>query len=1767
MHSFNKNILIISLFYFAVLQTIPFLLAQTPLNPNQNRRLDFYTTALELPDLSPLLSTEAYLSHTNSEQWIINELSALDRAYSGSHINFYRYIHERSHQLMNEYLQNYFKNQFINMANRYGTINLDLMINHNWEVGEDFQLDYLVPIIDINLLGKHNLFSQMGYRKYYRRPYVNLGLGFRTVIAKGFMFGINTFYDYDLVATHQRISAGLELATNSWRFSSNYYYPVSGIEKQPIESPEFRFKAKPAKGYDVNFTGWLSPENAVAATVGFHRWQGNMVDPFSSFHTLASREKPFINLSKHPKSLHFDLNWQLFPAFGTTIKYSRTFDDKTDISGHFDMTINMDQSLSEQLSPKAVKEGRMLKGIDHTLVKRQSYITLDYEKPSANQTLTLNISIQMVELDTHQLIPNIEASLPIKIFLWTGSIVPLLSSTVVERPTINVPRYNINQYKYDAQLEIIDILGRKYKSNVAQLEIIKNSQLKHKIFTFTDSTLIHPISVYKEAMGSPGSQIFWKIVWGNKINLLPSQIATQWQKSSIFVDETVTNPKINTINAINTYTAVLKVDDPAEGQLSLQVPIEITKSLGISVIWDSTEAKSSLVQTEFSPGKTLKQTAQADPSSTLPPSTSTIQYKTKSGGKNICDIDGMGNITLHNSGQETIYAILPEDKNHQKSSNNFVLEVSKNKNVDLDWNPPVTANRFSFVFKSKPEFITTASSSTGGVITYSLDSAATNYVNLMPKTGTIIPTGAGSTGNVIATRQADSNYEEKTISYNLIIDKAATTSLSWKPGKINAQGKYLETYAKNKQYKIEAIRTLNTTNVTYSSSNSAVAAANLQQDGTIDIKTVGNSNISAFQSGDADHQDTTINYTLQVGPGKNTAFAWDPNEVPASNTVVKLFIPNSTFTIQAQAGDSTGAITYSVDNPPAPPLALDLPDQTTGQLKILNCGTAIVWAHQAKTANYEASKISYTATIEKNDSLLTWDKSLVTANKLNSPLKIGDQITIALTSQAGSTGQISYTVESGGISHLGSGKIKADTSSTFKVRGDITEDSNYKADHIFYTGNVLFKKSGLHWDPAVPSSYQAETLSVFTLNAINDKNKNPPSYAIVSNMAKASLQPANSSTVKTDQFETVVIEARIKSDGIYEDETIDYTLDVVRKDDNSFQWDDADAQNGLISLVFGSTQANSLKKSASSSLSAGQISYTFSNTTSPEAIKSINSNGAINLVAAGSATVNANLAKNDYYLAKTKRFVLNIDKCTPIITWNPKNVDTSKVDPAIKQTVVEGDIFSVSVNNSTSATTQYGVESGGSTIVYNSTLQNFQATSYGAFKLKAFTTENDQCKATTPIICSGYALKKDSGLSWDDPSGIIVNDQYSTNTLISYQIDAKPGTNTTGIITYNLQNILGNNVATLVNNKSGLIKTNEAGKVKVAATQASDGRHVSQTISYELEVKKRATTLKWDPISPLQGAIGNQYYDAKVTDGSVNNIQAIDDEVTLGAEGVIYSIVSGGNVSISSVTGEITLGANGLAIIQAQQQANKYFNTTQIQYTLNVWDNAKFSSTKCDFYDANKWHACPKDPVSQVPSIFESKNFLLSVTSNNTDQPIIFSSKDPLIAIQQDGNGSGLSQGNAAYVISQNKSHAQYINQGSITRKLIIKEYKKPVIAVKAGKMISQCTAYKTNNVNGLLGENIYFYLSIDDPAKLLDTTSIEVYAVMNNGYTPLANTSISNPKSDDWIIINATGKAHYFNDKVLIYFKYKLITGESIHDKSANFIPDNEKFICPAIN
>ncbi|HFJ9807562.1 TPA: inverse autotransporter beta domain-containing protein, partial [Morganella morganii] len=293
-----------------------------PANPaprdNTVRTDDIFSAlpTLGLPDISPedeAAQNEARLAGNASQAGqILSSEDAVDASLG--------YVRGIGENLLNQQVNDW--------LNQVGHARIQFGSNKTGDA------DVLVPLVD----NPNSLFfSQIGLRANEERTTTNLGLGYRQY-EDGWMWGVNSFYDYDITGSNSRVGVGGELWANYLKFAANGYFRVTDWHQSKLH--EMRdYDERPANGFDIRAEGYLPDYPQLGAFAKYEQYFGDGVSLAS---TTSSGE-----LKSNPSVSTIGLSYTPFPLI--TFKGQTSRGDSNDSQIGMELSYRFGVPLSQQL--------------------------------------------------------------------------------------------------------------------------------------------------------------------------------------------------------------------------------------------------------------------------------------------------------------------------------------------------------------------------------------------------------------------------------------------------------------------------------------------------------------------------------------------------------------------------------------------------------------------------------------------------------------------------------------------------------------------------------------------------------------------------------------------------------------------------------------------------------------------------------------------------------------------------------------------------------------------------------------------------------------------------------------------------------------------------------------------------------------------------------------------------------------------------------------------------------------------------------------------------------------------------------------------------------------------------------------------------------------------------------------------------------------------------------------------------------------------------
>lgn len=225
--------------------------------------------------------------------------------------------------------------------------------------------DLLLPLVETD---HHLLFSQLGLHSNQDRNIANFGVGYRHY-RHDWMFGVNTFYDYDYTGKNARLGLGGEVGTGYMKLGVNAYYPLTAWHPSSLDSMNM-YDERPAKGVDMRLEGWLPSLPQLGAKVKYERYFGK--------HIALRSGGGLSHLKDDAQALTLGLSYMPFPL--VTFSGERSVGDNRDTRLDLALNYRLGVPLWRQLESAGVDFQRSLSGSKYSLVDRNNDIVMQYRK-------------------------------------------------------------------------------------------------------------------------------------------------------------------------------------------------------------------------------------------------------------------------------------------------------------------------------------------------------------------------------------------------------------------------------------------------------------------------------------------------------------------------------------------------------------------------------------------------------------------------------------------------------------------------------------------------------------------------------------------------------------------------------------------------------------------------------------------------------------------------------------------------------------------------------------------------------------------------------------------------------------------------------------------------------------------------------------------------------------------------------------------------------------------------------------------------------------------------------------------------------------------------------------------------------------------------------------------------------------------------------------------------------------------------------------------
>ncbi|QHB32691.1 hypothetical protein F0T03_11245 [Yersinia canariae] len=323
--------------------------------------------------------------------------------------------------------------------------------------------DILLPLVEST---DNLLFGQLGVRYDGYRTTNNAGLGVRQ-FTDNWMFGLNSFYDYDLTGKNSRLGVGAEAWTDNLKFSANGYFRLTDWHQSVLSNME-DYNERPANGFDIRAAAYLPAYPQLGGSLMYEKYFGKGV-------ALNSGSTGPDDLGDSPSAVTLGVNYTPIPLITVDVSHKKGQNTANDLQVGLNFNYRFGVPWIDQISKDTVGLMRSLAGSRYDLVDRNYNIVMQYEKQNLiNLALPATISAHALEnvtltgtVSSKYGTDRVEWSAPVLITAG-GALIP----QTMESAAVTLPAYqhlqNINSYQISAVA--YDIRGNK--SNTATTNII-----------------------------------------------------------------------------------------------------------------------------------------------------------------------------------------------------------------------------------------------------------------------------------------------------------------------------------------------------------------------------------------------------------------------------------------------------------------------------------------------------------------------------------------------------------------------------------------------------------------------------------------------------------------------------------------------------------------------------------------------------------------------------------------------------------------------------------------------------------------------------------------------------------------------------------------------------------------------------------------------------------------------------------------------------------------------------------------------------------------------------------------------------------------------------------------------------------------------------------------------------------------------------------------------------------------------------------------------
>ncbi|WP_213993531.1 inverse autotransporter beta domain-containing protein [Sodalis sp. dw_96] len=351
--------------------------------------------------------------------------------------------------------------------------------------------DFLLPL---NIDNNNLVFSQVGARRYEGKNIINFGVGQRHFFDK-WMLGYNSFYDRQISGNqHQRLSVGLELWKDYFKFSSNSYHRISGWKPSAHSD---QTDERVANGYDLRLEAALPSYPQLSGKLKYEQYFGNQVA------TINRHE-----LYDNPSAFTLGMSYTPFPLVSLGLEHSRWNNGNTDNKLNLSFNYQINVPLSKQLDSRMMPQFRTLSTQRLDLVDRNHNIVLEHKDNKIRDEIKLALPTEFrgFEGERKQVILSVTSKYEIEHIQWNATNFISSGGKIIKNSPID---YQIQLPKFSNQsINQFVIIATAYDkkgnaSNPSQMTIYNERYAPAQLEKNISSSLPLNENVTKEQLADP----------------------------------------------------------------------------------------------------------------------------------------------------------------------------------------------------------------------------------------------------------------------------------------------------------------------------------------------------------------------------------------------------------------------------------------------------------------------------------------------------------------------------------------------------------------------------------------------------------------------------------------------------------------------------------------------------------------------------------------------------------------------------------------------------------------------------------------------------------------------------------------------------------------------------------------------------------------------------------------------------------------------------------------------------------------------------------------------------------------------------------------------------------------------------------------------------------------------------------------------------------------------------------------------------------------